>query len=203
MKKIEAVALTGNIATGKSYVANILEKQYGFFLIDADKIGHEVLRFPEIIEKIVEVFGSKVFSNNQIDRKTLGTVVFKDSEKLEQLNAIVHPKLKEISLQRIDKGINEGRNVIFEAAILFEVGWNDLFDTTIVTVCHPQIQVERIIERNNFSKEKANNIINSQMAQAEKIRKSTYVIDTSFGPDAYIKNLELIAKDIHEKHKRS
>ncbi len=195
MTKNNIIAITGNIGTGKTFVSNIIAKKYGFELVNADLIGHQILKEDFIKKKISSVFGKAVFIEKEIDRKKLGKIVFSDKDKLTILNQITHPEIIKQSIDIIKK-TSQTSNVLFEAAILFEASWNKFFDTTILTVCHPEEQLKRLISDRKLTQKKAKSIIETQMSQDLKISKATYVIDTTFGPKSFEKTLDLIIKDI-------
>ncbi len=96
------IGLTGNIAVGKSTVAEFL-KQKGATIINADKLGHQVLRQPEIKKELVLIFGKDILSNNEIAREKLAKLVFSDKKKLMMLNKIVHPQLLKLIDSEIEK----------------------------------------------------------------------------------------------------
>lgn len=190
------LAITGNIATGKSYVAEILRRDFEFAHVNADEIGHQILRLPEVKEALRTKFGDTVFSGGEIDRRKLGTLVFGDAKKLEILDGITHPRIIAQAHGEVKTLLDAGHKVLFEAAILFEAGWEKYFPAVLLTVCHESEQIERLVRRNLCTTEEALRIIHSQMSQDEKLDRATYVIDTTHGPRAFRKTLELIVKDI-------
>jgi dephospho-CoA kinase len=190
------LAITGNIATGKSYVADILRRDHDFAHVNADEIGHRVLRLPEVKETLRTRFGDTIFAGGEVDRRRLGTVVFGDPAKLAALNAITHPLIIERAYTEVTALLDAGHRVLFEAAVLFEAGWEERFPAVLLTICHESEQVERLTRRNTCSPEEALRIIRAQMPQDDKLDRATYVIDTTHGPRAFRKTLELIVKDI-------
>lgn len=190
------LAITGNIATGKSYVAEILRRDHDFAHVNADEIGHRVLRLPEVKEALRAPFGDTIFAGGEVDRRRLGTVVFGDPAKLATLNAVTHPLIIERAQGEVTALLEAGHRVLFEAAVLFEAGWERHFPATLLTVCHESEQMERLIRRNLCTADEALRIIRAQMPQDEKLDRAAYVIDTTHGPRAFRKTLELIVKDI-------
>ncbi|HOW50423.1 MAG TPA: dephospho-CoA kinase [bacterium] len=190
------LAITGNIATGKSYVAEILRRDHAFAHVNADEIGHRVLRLPEVKTALRDIFGAGIFADDEVDRRKLGAQVFGDPRKLELLNGITHPLIIERAQGELTALLEAGHRVLFEAAVLFEAGWERHFPATLLTVCHETEQVERLIRRNLCNADEALRIIRAQMPQDEKLDRATYVIDTTHGPRAFRKTLELIVKDI-------
>lgn len=168
------VAITGSIACGKSTVSNYLINK-GYNVVDADKIGHNILLEEAVKKEILNIFSADVFENGEIDRKKLGEVVFQNNEKLKQLNAITHPIIKkQIELVMLNKKL-----VFLDIALLFEGDFVDLVDKVIVVHINKEEQLKRLMERNNFSYDQAIARISSQMDSEEKVKLADYVIDNS------------------------
>ena len=187
-------ALTGSIATGKTVVLDYFRDNLGFKVVSADSVGHEVLKNAEIIEKIGRTFGAEVIKNGCIDRKTLGKIVFSDKAGLLKLNGITHPAILQKTFEIIDE-LSQTAPVILEAAILIEAGWHKYFDTVMLTWCKPEIQLNRLMTRDNISEEEAKIKIASQMSFEAKKPFATHIIDTSYGIEVTRFTLEKIAKE--------
>ena len=188
-------ALTGSIATGKTVVLDYFRDNLGFKVVSADSVGHEILKSSEIIEKIGKTFGTEVIKNGSIDRKTLGKIVFSDKAELTKLNEITHPAILQKTFEIIDE-LSQTSPVILEAAILIEAGWHKYFDTVMLTWCKPEIQLNRLMTRDNISEEEAKKRIASQMSFEAKKPFATHLIDTSYGIEVTRFTLEKIAKEI-------
>ncbi len=176
------IGLTGGIGTGKSVVAGILSEQGGLIL-DADRLGHEVyLPDRPAYDDIVEEFGREVIAEDgTIDRKKLGPIVFADPAKLARLNAITHPRMKQMMRERLAEAEGAGTRVaVLEAALLFDAGWDDLTDEVWVTVVDAETAARRASERSGIPiGQVLERIQKAQMASDERIRRSDVVIDTS------------------------
>jgi dephospho-CoA kinase len=176
------VGLTGGIGTGKSVVAKILE-QRGAVILDADRLGHEVyLPGRPAYDDIVTEFGPGVVAEDgTIDRKKLGPIVFSSPDNLARLNAITHPRMKEMIRDRLADLDRAGTKVaVLEAALLFDAGWDDLTDEVWVTVVEPQTAAERASDRSGIPVAQVlERIQKAQMASDERIRRSDVIIDTS------------------------
>lgn len=174
------IGLTGGIATGKSTVANIL-KSLGSYVIDADKISHEILdESKEAYKAVVEEFGKDILDeNDKIDRKKLGKEVFSENKKLQKLEKITHPFiLKEIK-DDIKKNKNRHKHLVLDAPLLFETNLDEVVDCTILIVCDYSIQIKRIKMRDGLSVEEAKKRIEAQMPLSEKKKLADEIISNN------------------------
>lgn len=176
------IGLTGGIGTGKSVVAQILADQ-GAVILDADRVGHEVyLPGRPAYDDIVAEFGADVVAEDgTIDRKRLRPIVFASPDKLARLNAITHPRMKEMMRERLAEAErDDARVVVLEAALLFDAGWDDLTDEVWVTVVDAETAAARASERSGIPVEQVlERVQKAQMASEERIKRSDVVIDTS------------------------
>ena len=198
MKKV-VIGLTGGIGTGKSTVSQIL-KEKDFPVIDLDIISHEVIKFPMVMEKIIENFGKEVLEYNNtgnwiISREKLGRVIFGNREKRLILNSIMHPEILRIMREKILECKKENKIIFVEIQLLFEVQWEKEFDYILLVSAEKETQIKRILSRDNRSKEEALSIINSQMSLDEKKKRSDYVIEN----DGNIQDLEKKVDDFLKK----
>jgi len=174
--------LTGGIASGKTTVAAMFA-ELGAKIIDADRLGHEVIRSPlPAYHEVVHHFGFEILdAEGEIDRKCLGGIVFSDPEKLRLLNSIVHPR----AIERIEQlatayHLADPKAVVLvEAALHYEAGIADRFAKMIVAWCRAEQQVERLMAKTGVSREEAERRIATQMPAEEKRRRADYVIDCS------------------------
>lgn len=178
------VGLTGGIATGKSYVLSVLS-ELGCEVMDADQTAREVVEPGQpAFEEIVAHFGSEVVgADGRLDRPKLGAIVFNDPAQREKLNSIVHPKVFEAQARWMAEV--EARNpqavVIIDAALMIETGSYRRFDKVVVVYCEPELQLQRLMARNNMTQEEATARISSQMPSAEKLKFADFSINTSQG----------------------
>ena len=174
------VGITGCPGCGKSVVAKLLTEK-GAALIDVDQAGRWALeQHTQIRSKIRSVFGNKVFhSDNTINRKKLGTVVFADPAQLLILNRIVHPKMLErvyLLIKKERKSIGDAPYIVVDAALLYELKLDKSLDI-IVTVDAPLEKcVERLIKRDELSKKEIEQRISAQLPQEEKVEKADIVV---------------------------
>lgn len=165
------IAISGNIASGKSQVEQFLEES-GFKVYDSDKIAHDVLN------DITEFYGYDVFSEGKIDRKKLGKLVFSDSSIKQKLEKLTHPKIKQIILKIFEENKNE-KFIFVSVPLLYEAGFDNIFDKVIFISVDEDIQLKRLMTRNGLSKEDALARINSQQSQKEKMLKADYIIENN------------------------
>ena len=175
------IGLTGGIGSGKSTVAKVLEEE-GAAVLSADLLGHEVyLPGKPAYDEIIEAFCREVVAEDgTIDRKKLGPIVFSDPANLAKLNAITHPRLKDMMRKRLAEISRQGvEYAVLEAALLFDAGWDDLADEVWVTVAAAQVAAERTSARSGIPVEQVlERIQKAQMESDERVRRSDVVIDT-------------------------
>ena len=172
------IGLTGGIGTGKSQVSRALER-LGAEIVNADLLGHEAYRpNTEPWQEIIETFGEEVLApGGEVDRKSLGAVVFADPKALERLNAIVHPHIYRMVKERIAESAAAGRSVVVvEAALLLEANWTDLVDEVWVTTSSEDSVVQRLQSR-GLDEEAVRRRIRSQMGQSERARHADALIE--------------------------
>jgi len=176
------VGLTGGLASGKSFVGETLA-QLGCHVLQADRLGHEVLRVGgEAYVPVVREFGSGVLNEaGEIDRRALAAQVFGKPERLALLNSFVHPPVmrrEEEWLALVGREDPHGIAVV-EAAILIETGSYHRFDKLIVVTCDVEQQVERSMKRDGAAREEVLARLGRQMPLAGKLKFADFVIDTS------------------------
>lgn len=174
--------LTGGIACGKSKVADIFH-ELGFYTIDSDEVSRKVMEKGEIAYlKIVDYFGSDILdSNGEIIRKKLGSIVFSDKDKLKILEEIVHPAIfdYEKKLRSQIYGKDDKAVIITHAAKMIESGSFAHYDALIVVTADKNIQLERLIKRDNITIQQAENILDNQLSNEERLKFADFIIDNS------------------------
>jgi len=182
-----AIALTGGIATGKSTVASLLSLN-GMRVIDADSISHEILDASYAWVK--ENFGEEFVNGSKVNRAKLGSLMFSNSEAKKKLEEFLHPKIRDEIEKRSIKQDSFKFPYLIDIPLFFENGAYDIKESVVVYT-PPDIQLERFMKRNGYSKEESLKRINSQMSIEEKRAKATWVIDNS-------KNLKHLQKECEE-----
>ena len=176
------VGLTGGYATGKSFVAQELER-LGCHIIYADRLGHEVL-LPdgEAYIPVVAEFGRQILDDDgRIDRKKLAGLVFDDAGRLKTLTGFVHPAVFRLEQSLLDNfaALDPLGISVIEAAILIEANRTDFFDKIILTVCDPEVQIARAMRRDNATREQVAARVSNQMPEEEKRKHANFIVDTS------------------------
>ena len=191
------IAITGNIAAGKSAAEKLLSEQ-NFSVADTDKITHFLLEnSKEVNEKISYCFkGYDIFKESRnIDRQKLGKIVFNNKELLKKLEDIVHPAvIDEINLF-FEK--NTDKNAVFVSVpLLYECNLSHIFDKVILIYANDNIRKKRLTEKRGFSPEDAENRMKSQMPQEEKIKSADFVIYNNSDLLNFSKQLNSVIKEI-------
>lgn len=193
------IGLTGGIASGKSTASRYI-KLKGYEVIDFDEIGHSIYNDEETIIEVRNAFGSKVFTNNKIDRKKLSKVVFSDKKKLEILNKITHARIYDIATEK-SKSIDE-KIVFFDIPLLFETKnefkkFYSSIDEIWVISTTLNNQITRLMIRDSISIDEAKKRIKAQMNLKLKERMGDVVFynntdeyDLYNDLDIELKNLE-------------
>lgn len=182
-----SIAIVGNIASGKSTVENVLRKK-GYKVFDSDIIAHEVLN--DLSEKILEAFKDyDISENGRISRQKLGALVFDDKNLKEKLENIVHPEIKD-RLKKIFEENKLEKYIFVSIPLLFEVGWRNLFDKILFIYTEDKIRLNRLMQRNDFTKDEALARIKSQLPQEEKVKVSDFIINNNHSIDVLQKYIE-------------
>lgn len=162
------IALTGNIASGKSAVSKILQEN-GFKVLDTDEVAHKQLTVKNL--KLYNAFKNyDVFEDGEFSRTKLGKLVFQDDLIRKELEDILHPQIrKEI----------ENFEGIVAIPLLFEANMQDLFDKIVIVYTDDKIRLKRLMCRNNLTEEDAKARMNSQISQEEKLSMCDFVINNN------------------------
>jgi dephospho-CoA kinase len=181
---VRKIGLTGSIAVGKSFVLRTFS-ELGCAVLDADRVAREVVaRGTAGLRQVVDAFGDTVLSaDGTLDRSKLGSIVFGDEQKRLLLNSIVHPLvLEEQDRWLLESEVERPNGIaIVDAALMIESGGYKRFERLIVVWCAPALQLQRLMSRDEISREDAEKRIASQMPQEEKKTFADFLIDTSNG----------------------
>jgi len=168
-----AVALTGSISTGKSTVASLL-KLHGLQAIDADAVAHEQLR--ENSAAVAKLFGAEYVNGKEVDRKKLGGLIFSDKIAKKNLEELLHPKIRDVILQRSKRFEKLKFPYLIDIPLFFETSAYEIEHVAVVYASR-NIQLERIIKRDKMTQIEAELRIDAQMDIELKKKKANWVID--------------------------
>lgn len=168
MRLMVKIAVTGGIGSGKSYVCRLLEKR-GIPVYNCDNAAKRIIASSEKIKSdLIELVGENIYSCKGLNKTVLASFLLKSSDNTRKVNAIIHPAVA-------DDFIASGFNWM-ECAILFSSGFNKLVDKVICVTSPKEVRIKRIMERDNITREQADEWINFQMPQEEIAALSDYVI---------------------------
>lgn len=175
----QIIGLTGGIASGKSTIASFF-KDEGIPVIETDQIAKTILQpGSDAFNEVVKHFGEEILlSEGIINRKALGERIFKDEHERDILNQIVHPEVRIITQSKADVLKKEGHAIIvIDVPLLFEAGFDQDVDQTLVVSVPKDIQIERLMARDGIEKAYALKKTNAQMPLKEKRKRADFVID--------------------------
>ena len=178
-RHVLTIGITGGIGSGKTAVAGTFAS-LGASSIEADALAKELMNSDEELRaRIIKRFGPEVYtSDGSLDRKQLAKLVFRDERLLQQLNAIVHPRV----IRRIEEIIESIKAsaavpmVVVEAALIYEAHLEAMFDYVIVVDAAQEERVERVAARDGTSQAEVNERMNAQLSQDVKAEKADFVI---------------------------
>ena len=173
------IGLTGGIASGKSTVSDMF-KHIDIPVIDADNISRKVvMKGSPVISEIAINFGSGIINDDgSLNRKELGNIVFDNKERLEKLNDIIQPAIRNEILNEISVFRDNGSKIcVVDIPLLFEFNYENMFDYIIVVYVNYDMQTKRLMERDSITKDEAIKRINSQISLEEKMKRADFLID--------------------------
>jgi len=186
MKKI---AITGSLGTGKSTILKILQN-LGFSTFSCDEVVKNLYKNPDIQKKIIEIFGKKILSiDGKLNKKKILEKILEDNKLKEKLESLFHPLVKEKLLEFIRER-KEEKIIFAEVPLLFEAGWEDLFDEIWVITCSLLTQKERIL-RKGLEEKLGEKLLKLQLSLKEKEKKAHKIIFSE-------KSFEELEKEIKE-----
>lgn len=168
------IGLTGGIGSGKSTVAQLFEL-LGVPVYYADDAAKQLMNTNEELKSLIKKnFGEQAYKNNELDRQYMASVVFNDPEKLGLLNSLVHPA----TLKDAEQWLNRQTTAytIKEAALLFESGADKMLDYVIGITAPEQLRIERVMKRDEVSREEVMKRLSKQMNEEEKIKRCDFIL---------------------------
>ncbi len=194
---MKIIGLTGGIGSGKSTVSGFLA-ELGATLIDADKVGHELLKpDTEVWREVVAAFGKQILTpDGDISRKKLASLVFRSPRHLSLLNQLMHPEMKREIMARLLEYRRQGVGVVvLEAPLLVEAGWTEIVDEVWVTTASETTVLERLEQQTGLSQKESLARIRSQLPAKEQIKHADVVLNTE-------KSLDELKAEVKELYQR-
>ena len=179
---MKTIGITGGIGCGKSAVLALIENNYNARIVEADRVGHEVMeKGGEAYNKIVDYFTEDILDTDRnIDRKKLASIVFNNKEKLEKLNSFVHPAVKHEIIRRKEQAQKDNIDFfIIEAALLIEAGYRDICDKFIYIYANENVRRERLRQSRGMTDEKINEVMKNQLSEDVFTKMCDYKVDNS------------------------
>ncbi|MGN0496730.1 MAG: dephospho-CoA kinase [Lachnospiraceae bacterium] len=163
---MKIIGITGGIGSGKSTVLKLLKEEYNAYIVETDVLAHKLMqRGNKTYINIVNGFGEAILDENkEIDRAVLGTLVFQHEEKLQLLNSIVHPDVKQYIRNDIDAKKQQGKVdlYIIEAALLIEDGYKEICDEIWYIYADEELRIKRLLNSRGGTRQKWLNVIRNQ-----------------------------------------
>ncbi|MFW6015006.1 MAG: dephospho-CoA kinase [bacterium] len=193
---MRVIGLIGGIGTGKSYVADLLEHYFNAYIIKADDVGHKIIKKgTKSYKLIVDYFGLDILDNDkEINRTKLSEIVFKNSSKLKKLNTFTHPYIYE----HIKKEITTLKNsykyelIVLEVPLMLESGFNILADELWYVYTRLELRKKRLKLNRNFTDEKIENILSSQLNDEIYKKEADFIINNSYNKEYTLNQIENI-----------
>lgn len=180
------LGITGGVGSGKSKVLYDLKENYNAYIVEADKLAHELmLPGKTIYNQVVKAFGDEILSDgpaSNIDRKKLGDIVFNDREKLSLLDSISHPLVKENIVNQIKIAKEEGNIKLFviEAALLIQDGYSEICDEIWYIWVEKEERIKRLMASRGYTREKCISMMKSQADDEYYKKYANFTINNQF-----------------------
>lgn len=189
------VGLTGGIASGKSTVCRLFS-HYGIPIIDADVIARQLVEPGQAaLKKIARTFGNKLLrADGSLNRHAARTLIFSDSKAKQQLENILHPQIRQQLVQQSEQLTAD--YCILAIPLLIEANMEDLVDRILIIDIEPELQLQRLCERDNLSSQDAQLILNHQCDQQQRLTRADDVINNSGPPES----LAQFVDNLHKKY---
>ncbi|MBD5096851.1 MAG: dephospho-CoA kinase [Lachnospiraceae bacterium] len=193
---MKVLGITGGVGSGKSRILYDIEREYGAYIVEADKLAHRLMEHGmSIYNAVCAEFGKGILQDTppyDIDRKKLGEIVFHDRDSLEKLNKISHPLVKEHIISLIEQKKNEGSCKLFviEAALLLEDGYKNICDEIWYIWVDTEERINRLIKQRGYTRQKCMDIFSSQSDDEYYKKYADYTINNQLDYDNSSKQLK-------------
>ncbi len=193
------VALTGGIGAGKSLVAQYFS-ELGARVVDADQLSRIAIeRGSDGFDEVITRFGESILRNGDIDRKTLGEIIFKDKSAKADLEAIIHPRVRELFFEVVSD-LAADEILIYEIPLLVETGAASNFDQIITVEADLEIRKSRLLKRGMFISEIESRLA-AQASPSEREAVATHVIENSGDEDQLLRKVENLWEELQRLSK--
>lgn len=194
------IGLIGGVASGKSTVAKFISQRNGYVL-DADRVGHDVLEQSDVLDAIEAAFGKQVTdADGSINRQRLGTLVFAsgDDQNKKRLESIVHPVIRRRVEEQLKSLLHENRydSIVIDAPLLIEAGWQDLCDT-VWFIDTPLDQRQQSTEGRGWTTDEISRREKHQLSLAEKMLAADEIVENSSTLEALEGRIAALLRDAH------
>ncbi|HOF41889.1 MAG TPA: dephospho-CoA kinase [Candidatus Hydrogenedentes bacterium] len=200
---MQVIGITGGTGSGKSEAARRFE-ELGYPVIDADRIGHDVLEpGGEAAPAVVAAFGQEILCAGQIDRKKLGARIFAEPEARQQLNAITHPCIKREIKRRIKALAAQGhRTVLLDAALIAESGMREpCLDGLILVTCPESVRLQRLMKARGLSQDEAMARMRAQTPPDQKLALADWVLDNEGSVADLRRQVDHLARELKDRER--
>lgn len=194
------IAVTGGAGSGKTSVCSRL-KELGLNVISSDTLAREaVAPGTDAFKNIINYFGKKVLlPDGALNRSKLRRIITSDDVARSALERFVHPEVTKLVQFKIVQAEQDGeRFVLVEVPLLFELGIQDRFDVVVLISAKRELQIQRLMERDNISKKEAKDLLDVQMTDDEKIQKADFIIKNDDNIKKLMKSVELFYKKVYQ-----
>jgi len=195
------IGLIGGIGSGKSRVSATLGRQGGR-VINADELGHQALRQPEIRQQVVKRWGSGLLDEQgEVVRRQLGAIVFGNPAERKALESLVHPWIgnvirSEVVRAQLDPSV---RFIVLDAAVMLEAGWNDVCDTLVFLDTPRPLRLQRLLQQRGWTAEEVQTRENAQMPLTEKAARADHVLDNSGSLQQLDSQIEQLVRQLERR----
>ena len=203
-RKVLKVAVTGGAGSGKTSVCNRL-KELGVKVISADEMAREtVAPGSEALTKIIRYFGDTVLlADGTLNRKILRQMITNDDNARLTLERFLHHEITKLIHKNVVCAEKEGcRLVVIEVPLLFELDMNKRFDRVVVVSAEKELRVKRLMERDQTSRDAAEDLISVQMPDEEKVSRADYVVKNEGSMEKLLESVDILFKSLTKTTKR-